>query len=91
MRASPRLFMICLALAGTLALANCTEDDDRGPVVVSIAGLPGDLADPLDHVSRPAAKLMMEATAQGLVTFDARGDIRPALAERWIVEDDGKS
>jgi peptide/nickel transport system substrate-binding protein len=35
--------------------------------------------------------LMMVSTAQGLVAFDAQGEIEPALAERWIVEDDGKS
>jgi peptide/nickel transport system substrate-binding protein len=33
----------------------------------------------------------LAATAQGLVAFDAQGDIVPALAERWIVEDDGQS
>lgn len=88
---SPRLSVIGLALAGALALASCTDDEDRGPVVVSVVGHPPDLAAPLDHLPRPAAKLMMEATAQGLVAFDARGDIYPALAERWIVEDEGKS
>lgn len=31
------------------------------------------------------------ATAQGLVKFDAAGDIVPALASRWIVTDDGLS
>src|SRR3546814_14009496 len=34
---------------------------------------------------------MIGATGQGLVAFDAQGEIEPALAERWIVEDEGKS
>lgn len=91
MRFFTRFPLIGLALAGVLALGSCSGEEDRGPVVVSVSGLPGDLADPIDHLPRPAAKLMMEATAQGLVGFDARGEIEPALAERWIVEDDGKS
>ena len=91
MRFFPRLAVIGLALAGALTLGSCSDDEDRGPVVVSIAGRPDDLAEPLEHLPSPAAKLMMEATAQGLVSFNARGEIEPALAQRWIVEDDGKS
>jgi peptide/nickel transport system substrate-binding protein len=34
---------------------------------------------------------MLGATAQGLVAFDADGQIEPALAERWIMTDDGMS
>ncbi len=33
--------------------------------------------------------IVAAATAQGLVAFDADGQIEPALAERWIVNDDG--
>lgn len=91
MRLFPYLRQTVVALLGALTLAGCTGDEDRGPVVVSVVGFPADLADPLDRLPRPAAKLMMEATAQGLVSFDARGEIQPALAERWIVVDDGKS
>ena len=34
---------------------------------------------------------LRSATAQGLVTFDVNGRIVPALANRWIVTDDGLS
>src|SRR3546814_5329265 len=49
------------------------------------------MAHPLSRQQRPAAQLMIGATGQGLVAFDAQGEIEPALAERWIVEDEGKS
>ena len=73
-----------------LMLAGCT-DEGSGPVVVSVVGDRTDLTKPLQRLPDPAAKLILEATAQGLVAFDASGDILPALAQRWIVEDDGRS
>lgn len=38
-----------------------------------------------------AAQLVRSATAEGLVGFDERGRVIPALADRWIVTDDGLS
>jgi ABC-type transport system substrate-binding protein len=38
-----------------------------------------------------ASAYLRSATAQGLVTFDAKGRVAPALANRWIVTDDGMS
>src|SRR3546814_14111024 len=61
------------------------------PLFRSMAGVPDDLAHPLARQQRPAAQLMSVAPGQGLVAFDAQGEIEPALAERWIVEDEGKS
>lgn len=39
----------------------------------------------------PAASYLRAATSQGLVRLDALGNIVPALAERWIVTEDGLS
>lgn len=39
----------------------------------------------------PAAQLLRGATFEGLVGFDAQGQVVPALADRWIVTDDGLS
>lgn len=43
-------------------------------------------------LDRPLAEqLTRAATAQGLVAFDELGRVVPALADRWIVTDDGES
>ncbi len=81
-----------LIAALTLALTACgTERSDTGPVVVSAIGGRPSYADaskrPLDTTQR----LLLDATAQGLVRFDASGQIEPGLAERWIVIDDGRT
>lgn len=39
----------------------------------------------------PAAQHVRAASAEGLVSLDPAGQIVPALAERWIVTDDGMS
>jgi peptide/nickel transport system substrate-binding protein/oligopeptide transport system substrate-binding protein len=38
-----------------------------------------------------SAQLVRSATAEGLVGFDEQGRVVPALADRWIVTDDGQS
>ncbi|KEY98892.1 hypothetical protein AI27_08390, partial [Sphingomonas sp. BHC-A] len=60
-------------------------------MTVSVIGSPADFATPLENLPDPGSKLFLETTAQGLVAFDAGGEILPALAQRWIVEDDGRS
>lgn len=79
------------ALPGLLAMMGGCSADSNDPVVVSVVGDREDFAKPLQRLPDPGAKLFLEATAQGLVAFDASGDILPALAQRWIVEDDGRS
>ena len=54
-------------------------------------GGPAALGDPSREPLSPASRLLLDATAEGLVRFDAAGGIEPGLAERWIVIDDGKS
>jgi peptide/nickel transport system substrate-binding protein len=81
-----------LIAALTLTLAACgTERSDTGPVVVSaIGGRPG-YADANKHQLDTTQRLLLDSTAQGLVRFDASGQIEPGLAERWIVIDDGRT
>ncbi|WP_066524909.1 ABC transporter substrate-binding protein [Sphingobium sp. EP60837] len=81
---------IAVLLGGAALLAGCSQEAS-GPVAVSVIGSPADLDKPLENLPDPGAKLILEATAQGLVAFDAAGEILPALAQRWIVEDEGRS
>lgn len=87
----PRLFLsLIAALGGALACAGCSDSDDQ-PVRVSAIGSPREFAAPLTHVDTRAGQIMLAATARGLVSVDADGAVVPALAQRWIVVDDGKS
>jgi peptide/nickel transport system substrate-binding protein len=80
--------LLLLALIG-----GCRRHSDAGPVVVSVIGPElGHTRPAPDHTTldAPAAQLLA-ATGQGLVRFDAGGQIVPGLAARWIVSDGGRS
>lgn len=82
----PRLFA-CTALA--LLLASCFGKGDRPLQIVAI-GDPGSLFS-ADARMPYAARMLRAATVEGLVAFDEEGNVVPALADRWIVTDDGLS
>ncbi|MFL6845967.1 MAG: ABC transporter substrate-binding protein [Allosphingosinicella sp.] len=76
-------------LAATLLLAGC-GGEKSGPIsIVAIGGTPR-IVNPNREPVDPPSAVLMEATAQGLVRFDSGGEIEPALAQRWIVSDDGR-
>ena len=77
-----RNFMIVSLLA---ALSACGGDADRPVEAVAI----GEPVSPFAAGARlpVAAQLVRSATAEGLVAFDERGRVIPALADRWIVTD----
>ncbi|MDV3457543.1 ABC transporter substrate-binding protein [Sphingomonas sp. HF-S4] len=83
-----------LLLGLALATGGCGsggQRKDNTPVVVSAVGGEAKPADPSTAPLGAGERVLMGATAQGLVRFDAAGQIEPALAERWIVIDDGRS
>ena len=80
-----------LGVALALALSGCQGRGSDEPVRVDLFGRQAELADPLRHDRQIAGKTALVATAQGLVAFDARGDVTSALAESWIVSDGGQS
>jgi peptide/nickel transport system substrate-binding protein len=76
------------ALAILLLLGGCGETDNS-PLLVSAIGGPPALVNPNLRPLDAASAFLIEATAQGLVRFERSGQIEAALAQRWIVSDDG--
>ena len=74
--------------AALLLVAGCGEGE-RGPLVVSAIGGPPELVNPNLTPLDPPSAFLLEAAAQGLVHFDPLGQVEPALAQSWIVSDDG--
>lgn len=62
-----------------LALAGCSPAREDAVTVLMLDS------------DRDGAAAIRAATVEGLVGFDAEGQIVPALADRWIVTDDGQS
>lgn len=82
--------LLC-ALPAALLLTACGDGVPGGPVEVSAIGARLTVDRPNGEPLTPPAAALRLATAQGLVAFDAAGQIEPGLAERWIVSDDGLS
>lgn len=72
------------------ALCACGPSASDGPVNVAMIGEPTALFEEGVRLS-PAAQHLHAASQEGLVALDPAGQIVPALAERWIVTDDGLS
>lgn len=83
-----RLALLSLA-ALPLALGGCLGGDDR-PVRVLVIGDPGSTFAGGARLPQ-AAQILRAAAFEGLVGFDEQGRVAPALADRWIVTDDGLS
>jgi peptide/nickel transport system substrate-binding protein len=76
-------------LAAALSLVGGCGQQESGPIAVSAIGAAPRLLNPnLEPLDAPSA-FLLDAVAQGLVRFDATGQVEPALAQSWIVSDDG--
>lgn len=88
-----RPLIAALALAGLglllLGVSGCSWRSG-GPLPVALIGDRSALDSSGVRLS-PAARTLRGATVEGLVAFDAEGHIVPALADRWIITDDGQS
>lgn len=84
-------FPLLAGLAAALsALCGCGPSEPAGPVEIAYVGSAASLFDQGVRLS-PGAQDLRAASAEGLVKFDAAGQIVPGVAERWIVTDDGLS
>jgi peptide/nickel transport system substrate-binding protein len=83
-----------LAAAFLAALAVASIGCNRGSYgVVQVTVIDGEprLVDPRSGPLSPSEAVLVANAAQGLVRFDASGQIVPGLAETWNVSDDGLS
>ncbi len=86
-----RRSLALLLLAGlALAPAACRQQPQGAVKVVVIGGEPK-VRDPALGAAAAADAVLLGNVAQGLVRFDAGGNIVRGLAERWNVSDDGLS
>ena len=79
--------LMLVALAGT---ASCRKQPE-GAVKVVVIGATPTLHEPAEGPLSASDQLLVGNVAQGLVRFDAGGNVVGGLAERWTVTDDGLS
>ncbi len=91
LRPMTRSAVALMLLAAVAGLNGCRKPGTGEVNAVVIANRLPRLADPLTNNLSPADLMLVENVAQGLVRFDASGDIAPGIAERWAVSDDGLS
>jgi peptide/nickel transport system substrate-binding protein len=80
-----------LLLAGLLVSASACRKQPEGALKVVVIGAQPKLVDPASGPLSFSDQTLLENVAQGLVQFDASGNIVSGLAERWNVSDDGLS
>jgi oligopeptide transport system substrate-binding protein len=83
-----RRHLPAFVIGALLPLAACGHSD--GPLDIAIIGSKDEVFAGGQRLSE-GAQVVRGATGAGLVALDAQGEIEPALADRWIVTDDGKS
>jgi oligopeptide transport system substrate-binding protein len=86
-----RTFARIAALALALSVSACGSSPDERTLAVSIVGGSPRLLDPQRVTIDRSSAVLMRETRQGLVAFDAAGQIEPALAESWTFTKDGLS
>jgi ABC-type oligopeptide transport system substrate-binding subunit len=80
---------LLLFVALALPLGSCGRGDD-GALDVAFIDTPENLYNTGLRLSE-GGQHVRAATGAGLIALDANGEVIPALADRWIVTDDGRS
>ena len=78
-------------IAAAAILPAACRDGPQGELNVAVIGAEPSLRDPATGPLTAPDALLLSNVAQGLVGFDASGNIVGGLAERWNVSDDGLS
>jgi len=74
-----------------LSLGSCGLFGERGPVRIAAMGSINPAASPLNGELSATNAALLDATSQGLVSYDGEGQIDTGLADRWTVTTDGRS
>jgi len=84
--------LLAAALTLFLACTTACQPSEQGKTKVTVIGsdVPK-VVDPSEGPLTAPQAVLLGNVAQGLVRFDASGQIVPGLAERWNVTDDGLS
>jgi peptide/nickel transport system substrate-binding protein len=83
---------LALALIAVMAIApSACRNQPEGTVRVVVIGDEPKLRDPALGPLSPSDAVLLANVGQGLVRFDASGNVVAGLAERWNVSDDGLS
>lgn len=84
-----RLSRLLVPLALAALTASCGSGQ-QGTLAMALIGGEKAVSESGARLS-PAARVLQAATVEGLVGFDEEGRVVPALADRWLVTDDGQS
>ncbi|MDQ3145294.1 MAG: ABC transporter substrate-binding protein, partial [Pseudomonadota bacterium] len=87
----PRRLSILALVGVALAVAGCGSEQSQSLNAAVIGTGEVMLGDPLLPPASEGQAVLRVNVAQGLVRFDAAGEVEPGLAERWNVSDDGLS
>ncbi len=90
-RRNARRWISGTACALLLGLAGCGLFGERGPVRIAAMGSINPAANPLNGELSATNAALLDATSQGLVSYDGEGQIDTGLADRWTVTADGRS
>ncbi len=84
------MLMVAAAILA-LTISSCGLFGERGPVRIAAMGPINTAASPLNGELSATNAALLDATAQGLVSYDGEGQIDTGLADRWTVTTDGRS
>lgn len=84
-----RHWLILMLMAALAAVPAGCRRQPEGTIKVIVIGAEPKLRDPALGPLPTGDAVLLQNVAQGLVRFDAAGNIVPGLAERWNVSDDG--